>query len=44
VLIQVDSQPAPADATVFTLAEETLARLTIKGHVADAHTVVVIVS
>ena len=44
VLIQVDSDPAPADATCFSVSEVTFFRLTIKGHVADAHTLVVVVS
>jgi hypothetical protein len=40
-VIPVLVEPAPGDATVFTLAEETSARLTIEGHVADVDTVVV---
>jgi hypothetical protein len=44
VVLKVDLDPALGDATVFTLAEETFARLTIKGHVADADTVIVVVS
>jgi hypothetical protein len=43
VVLKVDLDPAPGNATVFTLAEETLSRLTIKGHVADAHTVIIVV-
>jgi hypothetical protein len=43
VVLQVAFALAPTDATVYTLAEETSARLTIKGHVADADTVVVVV-
>jgi arginine repressor len=43
VLFQVDLDPAPGNATVFTLAVETSARITIKGHVADADTVVIVV-
>jgi arginine repressor len=42
-VIPVLVEPAPGDATVFTLAEETFARLTIKGHVADADTVIIVI-
>jgi hypothetical protein len=41
VVLQVTSALAPADATCFSVSEVTYAHLTIKGHVADAHTVVV---
>jgi hypothetical protein len=44
VVLQVASALAPAHATGFSISEVTFARLTIKGHVADAHTVVVVVS
>jgi hypothetical protein len=42
VVIQVASALAPADATCFSVSEVTFFRHTIKGHVADAHTVVVV--
>jgi hypothetical protein len=42
-VIPVLLEPAPWDATVLTLAEETSARITIEGHVADADTVIVVV-
>ena len=40
VLLQVASALAPADATCYSVSDVTFALLTIKGHVADAHTVV----
>jgi hypothetical protein len=42
VVLQVASAPAPADATRFSVIEVTFFRLRIKGHVADAHTLVVV--
>jgi hypothetical protein len=42
VVLQVASALAPADATGFSVSEVTFLRLTIKGHVADAHTLVVV--
>jgi hypothetical protein len=41
-MIPVLVETAPWHATVFTLAEEASTRLTIEGHVADFHTVVVV--
>jgi hypothetical protein len=38
----VTSALAPADATGYSVSEVTVLRIRIKGHVADAHTVVVI--
>ena len=42
VVLQVASALAPADATCFSVSEVTFLRLTIKGDVAHAHTVVVV--
>src|SRR5215212_1712238 len=43
VVLQVESAPAPADATCFSVSVVTCARRS-PGHVADAHTLVVVVS
>jgi hypothetical protein len=40
VVLQVPSALAPAHATCYSVIEVTFLRLPIKGHVADAHTVV----
>ena len=42
VVLQVTSALAPAHATCTSVSEVTFLRLTIKGHVADAHTLVVV--
>jgi hypothetical protein len=42
VVLQVASALAPAEAPGFSFSEVTFFRLRIKGHVADAHTVVVV--
>ena len=44
VVLQVTSALAPAHATCTSVSEVTFSRHTIKGHVADAHTVIIVVA